>query len=121
MDAEEQSQMAGAQVGHGVDDFKAGESVVLTLADQSVLEEDGNSYALNESEDMLENVNMVRWLLLHRRPHAPPQLAAAPVLRYCRHPHPATAPWPRARASLASVNVLSNCPPLPAPSVSFSE
>eukprot|EP00966_Prymnesium_polylepis_P113503 2624439-Prymnesium_polylepis.1 len=59
MDAEE-SELAGALVGHNVDDFKAGEEVVLTLADERVLVEDGNSYQLNDKEEMLENVNMVR-------------------------------------------------------------
>ena len=68
MDEDEQSQVSGALVGHSVDDFQAGESVVLTLADQSVLEGD----SLNQSNEMLENVNMVRsceglWLL---RTHA---------------------------------------------------
>jgi len=51
-----------------VDDFKAGESVVLTLADQPVLEEEGNSYALNQSDEMLENVNMAEdWRRQHAR------------------------------------------------------
>ena len=53
------SSLAGAVVGHGAADFKAGESVVLTLADQTVLGEgEGGTYALNEDEEMLENVNM---------------------------------------------------------------
>ena len=50
------SALAGAVVGHGVDDFKAGESVVLTLADQSIVGEDGDE--LNDDAEMLENVNL---------------------------------------------------------------
>lgn len=59
MDAEV-SELAGALVGHSAADFKAGESVVLTLADEPVLVEEGNSYQINEKDQMLENVNMVR-------------------------------------------------------------
>ena len=59
-DDEPPSELAGATVGHSVDDFKAGESVVLTLADQAVLGAagEGGGYALNEDEEMLENVNL---------------------------------------------------------------
>ena len=59
-DDEPPSELAGATVGHSVDDFKAGESVVLTLADQAVLGAagEGCGYALNEDEEMLENVNL---------------------------------------------------------------
>ena len=54
-----QSSLAGAVVGHSADDFKAGESMILTLADQSVLAEgEGGGYALNEDAEMLENVNL---------------------------------------------------------------
>ena len=53
------SMLAGAVVGHGVDDFKEGESTILTLADQSVIAEDEDgSYKVNDDEEMLENVNM---------------------------------------------------------------
>ena len=56
---EQQSALAGAVVGHGLDEFKAGEDVVLTLADQQVVDtaEDG-AYQLNEGDEMLENVNL---------------------------------------------------------------
>ena len=58
-DAGPSSSLAGAVVGHGTDDFQVGESVVLTLADQTVLGEgEGGAYALNEDAEMLENVNM---------------------------------------------------------------
>ena len=67
MDAEE-SELAGALVGHSVDAFKAGESVVLTLADERVLVEEGNVYTINDKEEMLENVNMVRTPPAARRP-----------------------------------------------------
>ncbi|KAL1520214.1 hypothetical protein AB1Y20_023684 [Prymnesium parvum] len=63
---EEVSHIAGALVGHSADDFKAGESVVLTLADERVLVEDGNSYHINDKEEMLENVNMAEdWRRQH--------------------------------------------------------
>ena len=55
---DEESQVAGALVGHGADEFKAGESVVLTLADQQVVQTEANGYALNDGDEMLENVNM---------------------------------------------------------------
>uniref|UniRef100_A0A7S0JG55 SART-1 family protein n=1 Tax=Calcidiscus leptoporus TaxID=127549 RepID=A0A7S0JG55_9EUKA len=55
---DEAEHVSGALVGHGVDDFKEGESVVLTLADKPIVIEDGNSHQLNDDEEMLENVNL---------------------------------------------------------------
>lgn len=48
------------QVTHGADDFEAGDSVILTLKDQGILEEDehGQAKGLADHEDELENVNM---------------------------------------------------------------
>ena len=55
---DEESQLSGALVGHSTDDFKAGEDVVLTLADESILDEKEGSYALREGDELLENVSM---------------------------------------------------------------
>ena len=49
-----QSQVSGAQLSHSIDDFKAGEEVVLTLADQNVLDGD----EVNDNDELLENVNL---------------------------------------------------------------
>ena len=45
--------LAGLAVKHSLDTFEAGESVILTLQDQSILAEDGKG--LNDDEDMLHN------------------------------------------------------------------
>lgn len=54
------SDLRGMKVLHSDKDFEAGETVILTLADASVLEkdEDGKILGLNEEGDMLENVNL---------------------------------------------------------------
>ena len=96
MDAEEQSQVAGALVGHSAADFKEGESVVLTLADQAVIEEEGNSYSLNDKEEMLENVNMVSRGRPRSQANATSSRPPRPVgpAKRPRAPHlPARAPW----------------------------
>jgi len=49
-----QSQVAGAQLSHSLDDFKVGEEVTLTLADQNILDGDD----VNDNEELLENVNL---------------------------------------------------------------
>ena len=49
-----QSQVAGAQLSHSLDDFKEGEEVTLTLADQNILDGD----EVNDDEELLENVNL---------------------------------------------------------------
>ena len=49
-----QSQVAGAQLSHSLNDFKVGEEVTLTLADQSILDGDD----VNDDEELLENVNL---------------------------------------------------------------
>lgn len=48
------------QVTHGVESFEAGDSVILTLKDQALLEEDehGQATGLADGEDELENVTM---------------------------------------------------------------
>lgn len=48
------------QVTHGADAFEAGDSVILTLKDQGILDEDehGQAKGLADHEDELENVNM---------------------------------------------------------------
>ena len=46
---DEESQ--GAPVGHGADEFKAGESVLM-LADQQVVQTEANGYALNDGDEM---------------------------------------------------------------------
>lgn len=56
--------LAGIKVGHGAEDFEAGEDIILTLKDSKVLGEDGKSFhgtvisKLTETEDELQNVNM---------------------------------------------------------------
>lgn len=58
--------LAGIKVGHGADDFEAGEDVILTLKDSKVLGEDGKlihyepslGTVLIKAEDELQNVNM---------------------------------------------------------------
>ena len=59
--------LAGIKVGHGADDFEAGEDIILTLKDGKVLGEDGTfqlhlpwmkASTLTCSEDELQNVNM---------------------------------------------------------------
>lgn len=58
--------LLGIKVGHGADDFEAGEDVILTLKDGKVLGEDGMSRfcslpvpaPLTWTEDELQNVNM---------------------------------------------------------------
>ena len=49
-----QSQVAGAQLSHSLDDFKVGEEVTLTLADQNILDGDD----VNDNEELLENANL---------------------------------------------------------------
>ena len=49
-----QSQVSGAQLSHSIDDFKAGEEVTLTLADQNILDGD----EVNDNDELLENVNL---------------------------------------------------------------
>ena len=76
MDAEEQeaSQVAGALIGHSTEDFTAGESVTLTLADRGILGEDGQS--LEDGDAMLENVNMTDdWRREHNK-----ELARGPAV-----------------------------------------
>lgn len=68
--AEASSELAGAVVGHSADDFKAGETTILTLADQSVVTEaeGGTSYALNDDAEMLENVALAEdWKRKHNK------------------------------------------------------
>ena len=62
MDDQAESSAGGAMLGHSIDDFKAGEEVTLTIADQSVLDGDD----VNGGDDVLENVNMAD---LQRRDH----------------------------------------------------
>lgn len=48
------------QITHGAEAFEAGDSVILTLKDQGILEEDehGKVTGLAEHDDELENVHM---------------------------------------------------------------
>eukprot|EP01041_Mallomonas_annulata_P000463 gene463-862_t len=54
------SDLSGLKLMHGTDDFDIGESMILTLADSSVLEKDehGKVIGINDNEDILENVNL---------------------------------------------------------------
>ena len=61
-------QVSGAALRHGVEEFQSGETVVLTIADKPLLAEEGNSYTLDSSEQLLENVNMVRGGMFKRLP-----------------------------------------------------
>jgi U4/U6.U5 tri-snRNP-associated protein 1 len=47
--------LKGIQIRHSIKDFEAGESVILTLADTNVLDDNDN---LNDEGPVLENVNM---------------------------------------------------------------
>lgn len=49
--------LAGAQIGHGADELGAGQTVVLTLADEAILDEKGR---MRDGDGLkLENVEMV--------------------------------------------------------------
>jgi U4/U6.U5 tri-snRNP-associated protein 1 len=54
------SDLKGLRVMHGAEDFEAGEEMILTLADSSVLSRDerGNILGVNEEADVLENINV---------------------------------------------------------------
>lgn len=54
------SELKGLAVKHGLNDFEMGDSVILTLSDSNVLEKDerGRVIGINETGDVLENVNM---------------------------------------------------------------
>lgn len=55
----EQSQLACAVVGHAADDFKQGEDIILTMADQElVVSARDGSYELKVDGEILENVVM---------------------------------------------------------------
>jgi U4/U6.U5 tri-snRNP-associated protein 1 len=62
--ADQTGDLAGIKVGHGAEDFEAGEDIILTLKDSKVLGEDGKSFhqteivKLTTTEDELQNVNM---------------------------------------------------------------
>ncbi|CAM9264313.1 unnamed protein product, partial [Ectocarpus fasciculatus] len=55
------SDLKGLRVMHGANDFEAGESVILTLKDSSVLtrDENGKILGVNDDMDALENVNIL--------------------------------------------------------------
>lgn len=54
------SALKGIDIMHGESSFKAGESVILTLADSNILDTDerGNAIKINEDGDVLENIDM---------------------------------------------------------------
>lgn len=54
------SDLKGLRVMHGAEDFEAGESMILTLADSSVLsrDENGKILGINDEADVLENINV---------------------------------------------------------------
>ena len=51
--------LAGMSVAHDVGDMRDGETVIMTLKDSSILQEEDGDVAMNEEEDKMENVMMV--------------------------------------------------------------
>eukprot|EP01043_Picozoa_sp_COSAG02_P014194 COSAG02_NODE_581_length_20056_cov_9.304906_5_plen_784_part_00 len=50
--------LAGMTVAHDVGDLRDGESVIMTLKDSSILQEENGDVSMNDQDDAMENVNM---------------------------------------------------------------